>query len=63
MAELDRKEVLARLAADLRLSILTVIGLQLRQQMDTPEQLPPALATLIGNKAEPDRNKVEEPQG
>ncbi len=54
-------------ATELRRSMLTAIGLQLRQQLYTSEQLPPALAALLAhtdkNKTEPDGNKLEEPQG
>ncbi len=39
-------ERFTRKVTELRRSMLTAIGLQLRQQLDTSEQLPPALAAL-----------------
>ncbi len=62
-----RKDHLSRLVADLPCSMLTAIGLQLSQYLDTSEELPPALAALLAhidrNTTEPDGNKLEEPQG
>ncbi len=75
MAErFTRKDHLPGWATELRRSMLTAIGLQLRQQLDTSEQLPPALAALLAHadsdktepgrdKTEPGGNKLEEPQG
>jgi hypothetical protein len=69
MAErFTRKDHLPGWVAEMQRSMLTAIGLQLRQQLDTSEQLPPALAALARtyidrNETEPDWKKLEEPQG
>jgi hypothetical protein len=69
MAErFTRKGHLPGWVAELRRSMLAAIGLQLRQELDTSEELPPALTALARaytdrNETEPDGNKLEEPQG
>jgi len=57
MAErVPRKDRLPSWVADLHLSMLTYIGLQLRQQLDAPEQLSPDLAALLTHEI----NELEE---
>jgi signal transduction histidine kinase len=50
--------------AEMHVLVLTAIGLELRQRLDAPEQLPPALAALLahadGNNKTVQGSKVEE---